>query len=204
MATTLLQIAVHHEGADLYIRGTTPQAFVDDLIKMLPGLSSDWRLIASLRAELPLLMEAAPRPFLEALELLLQEGSALRPIFREGGFFSPFSPHTYLLWALEVLAWDPEHFARVSLILAKLAKLHPGGTLSNRPENSLTEIFLPWHPSTNASQEQRLAALNLIARQVPEIGWTLITKLLQAMHNIGNYSERPKYRDAGAGLENNN
>jgi hypothetical protein len=197
LAITLLQIAVHHEGADVYIKGTTPQAFVDDLIKMLPGLSSDWRLIASLRAGLPLLMEAAPRPFLEALELLLREGAALRPIFREGGFFSPFSPHTYLLWALEALAWDPEYLARVSLILAKLARLDPGGTLSNRPENSLTAIFLPWHPSTNAPQEQRLATLDLIAREVPEIGWTLLAKLLPTVNSIGHYTYRPKYREAG-------
>ncbi len=201
LATTVLLIAVHYEGTGIYIPGTMPQAFVDELIRDLPGLSSDWRLIASLRAQLPLLAEAAPRPFLVALELLLQSGSsALSPIFREGGFFSPFSPHTYVLWALETLAWDPEHLTRVTLILAKLANIDPGGTISNRPINSLLEILLPWHPNTNASQGQRLAVLDLISREVPEIGWQLITKLLPTTHSIGTNTAKPKYREA-AGSE---
>jgi hypothetical protein len=199
LATTLLLFAVHHQGAELRISGTTPQAFVDDLVNRLPGLSSDWRLIASLRAELPLLMEAAPRPFLGAIERMLEgDGHQLMAIFREGGFFSSFSPHTYLLWGLEALAWDPEYLAQVSLILARLAKIDPGGTLSNRPINTLIEIFLPWHPNTNASQEQRLATLDLIVREVPEISWTLTSKLLPTTHSVGQNTAKPKYREAGA------
>ena len=198
LATTLLLFAVRHKEAGLQMGGTTPEAFVNDLIDRLPGLSSDWRLIASLRAELPLLMEAAPRPFLKAIKRLLEgDGSQLKPIFREGGFFSSFSPHTYLLWALEALAWDPEELTEIGLLLAKLAMIDPGGTLSNRPINSLTEIFLPWHPNTNASQEHRLAALDLIVREVPEVAWTLISKLLPTMHSVGQNTAKPKYREAG-------
>ena len=37
LATTLLQIAVNHEGAGLQIGQTTPQGFVDDLINTCPG-----------------------------------------------------------------------------------------------------------------------------------------------------------------------
>jgi len=198
LATTLLLFAVRHKEAGLQIGGTTPEAFVNDLIDRLPGLSSDWRLIASLRAELPLLMEAAPRPFLNAISRLLEGDQArLIPIFREGGFFSSFSPHTYLLWGLEALAWDPDHLPEVSIILAKLAKIDPGGNLSNRPINTLVEIFLPWHPNTNASQEQRLATLDLTVREVPEVGWTLISKLLPTMHSVGQNTAKPKYREAG-------
>jgi hypothetical protein len=198
LATTLLQFAVNHEGASLQISGTTPQAFVDELVKSLPGLSSDARITASLRNELPLLMEAAPRPFLKAIDSLLAgDGQLLIPMFREGGFFSSFSPHTYLLWGLEALAWDPEYLVEVSLVLAKLARIDPGGNLSNRPINTLIEIFLPWHPNTNASQEQRLAALDLIVREVPEVGWTLISKLLPTMHSVGQNTAKPKYREAG-------
>ena len=129
--------------------------------------------------------------------MLEGDGSELKPIFREGGFFSSFSPHTYLLWALEALAWDPEVLTEIGLILAKLAMIDPGGTLSNRPINSLIEIFLPWHPNTNASQEQRLAAVDLIVREVPEVAWALISKLLPTMHSVGQYTAKPKYREAG-------
>ena len=198
LATTLLLFAVRHKEAGLQISGTTPEAFVNDLIDRLPGLSSDWRLIASLRAELPLLMEAAPRPFLNAINRLLEGDPArLTPIFREGSFFSSFSPHTYLLWGLEALAWDPDHLSEISITLAKLAKIDPGGKLSNRPINTLVEIFLPWHPNTNASQGQRLAALDLIVREVPDVGWPLISKLLPTMHSVGGNTAKPKYREAG-------
>ncbi|MGO9452633.1 MAG: hypothetical protein ACLQDV_16575 [Candidatus Binataceae bacterium] len=198
LATTLLQIAVNHEGAALQLSHTTPEAFVNSLIKDLPGLSSDWRLMASLRAELPLLMEAAPRPFLSALEHLLQEdGSGLQHIFREGDFFSSVSPHTYVLWGLEALAWDPDYLLQVSVILAKLARIDPGGTLSNRPINTLLEIFRPWHPNTNASQKQRLTVLELVVREVPEIGWDFVRQLLPTTHGVGMYTAKPKYREAG-------
>jgi hypothetical protein len=198
LATTLLQIAVSNEGADFHLSGMTPQNFVDDLITNLPGLSADARLIASLRAELPLLAEVAPLPFLEALERLLDRGGeVLTPIFREGGFFSPSSPHVYLLWGLEALAWDPEYLARVSLILVRLAKADPGGTVANRPLNSLCEIFLPVHPSTNAPQAMRLAVLDKISHDVPDVGWQLIRKLLPTSNIIGHYTPKPKYREAG-------
>ncbi len=90
-----------------------------------------------------------------------------------------------------------DYLAEVGLILAKLAKDNPGGTWSNRPINTLTEIFLPWHPSTNASQAQRLTTLDLIVREVPEIGWTLVSKLLPTTHSVGHYTAKPKYREAG-------
>src|SRR2546425_656884 len=67
LATTLLLIAVLHEEAGLRMTGGTTQDFVDGIVDRLAGLRQDHRLIASLRDELPLLMEAAPRPLLLAL-----------------------------------------------------------------------------------------------------------------------------------------
>lgn len=198
LATTLLQIAVLHEEAGLKTPGTTPQRFIDDLVENLPGLKQDHRLFASIRYQLPLLMEAAPRPLLSALEHLLEgSGDALRPIFREGGLFAPSSPHTALLWSLEVLAWDPAYLVRVALILAKLAKIDPGGNLGNRPINSLREIFLHWHPATNATLVQRMAALDQVIMREPAIGWDLIVKLLPGFHDTASDTSKPRYREAG-------
>ena len=200
LATTLLLIATLAEQADLDIPGRPAQAFVDDIIRSLPGLSSDHRVLASLRQELPLLAEAAPGPLLAALERMLEgEGTAIRPIFTEAtSILAPSSPHTGLLWALETLAWDPAHLRRVALILAKLARIDPGGRLSNRPIGSLRSIFLSWTPCTNASLRVRLAALDTIIAREPAVGWELIVKLLPRGHDTSFPTAKPRFREAGA------
>src|SRR3546814_16459684 len=65
----------------------------------------------SQQSDLPLLAEASPRAFLEAVELDLRSDdpqllAMLRPVKR-GGFDSP--DRTRLLWALEVIAWNEAH-----------------------------------------------------------------------------------------------
>ncbi|MBI4205418.1 MAG: hypothetical protein HY527_10370 [Betaproteobacteria bacterium] len=199
LATVLLLIAVLHAEVGLTIAGTTPQDFVDSLVRALPGLNRDYRVIASLRDELPLLMEAAPRPLLSALEQMLEgDGELIRPIFSESGLLGPSSPHTYLLWGLETLAWDPAYLSRVALILAKLARVDPGGKLHNRPLNSLGEIFLPWHPGTNAPLAERLAILDQIMAAEPTIGWRLLVSLLPEQQGVAHPTARPRFREAGA------
>lgn len=106
--------------------------------------------------------------------------------------------HTGLLWGLEILAWDPDYLSRVALILAKLARLDPGGQIANRPINSLREIFLWWHPGTNASTDHRLAAIDLILDREPDVGWTLLEKLLpNERGSIAYPTAKPRWRDLG-------
>lgn len=198
LATTLLLIAVFHKEAHMTALDN-PQMFVESLIAGLPGLKSDHRLLASLQGELPVLMEAAPRPLFEALEHLLEgEGDKIQPIFADVDPLFSHSPHTGLLWALESAAWDPKHLARAAIILARLARVDPGGKLSNRPLHSLSEIFLPWHPNTNATLAQRLLALDQVVEREPGIGWELIVGLLPGGHDISHLTMKPKYREAGA------
>ena len=134
--------------------------------------------------ELPLLAEAAPDPLLGALEHMLEgDGALIRPIFNEHeGFLHPTYKHTGVLWALETMAWDPEYFRRAVLALARLAAIDPGVKIGNTPANSLAEIFVLWHPNTNASSAQLLSALNEIAQSFPEVGWKLVTTLLPTWH----------------------
>lgn len=200
LATTLLQIAVLDSQPELVVPGSTPQLYVNDIIRGLPGLSSNHRLLASLRDELPLLAEAAPEPFMEALEQMLEgEVDLLKPIFNEvEHFLSPRSQHTGLLWALETLAWDPAQLLRVALILARLAAIDPGGRLSNRPINSLRSIFLSWSPNTNATLKQRIGVLDHVIQNVPAIGWELLLTLLPKGHDTSSPSAKPKFREAAA------
>lgn len=200
LATTLLLLAVWSDSAEVNLGTETGQAFADRILKELPGLTTDHRLIASLHEELPLLAEAAPSPLLWALERLLEgDGELIRPIFHERhDFLFPSSKHTGLLWALETLAWDPDYFRQSVLILARLAHIDPGGRLGNRPFDSLVEIFVLWNPNTNASAEQRLAVLDEVLRVTPDIGWRLIKALLPAPFGTSSPTSKPKLREAGA------
>ncbi|HVJ52905.1 MAG TPA: hypothetical protein VM689_10605 [Aliidongia sp.] len=200
LATTLLLLAVWSDPAEVNLGGESGQMFANRILNELPGLRTDPRLLTSLRNELPLLAEAAPDPLLSALEQMLEGGGDLiRPIFDEGeDWLYSTSHHTGLLWALETLAWDPNYFTRAVLILARLAAIDPGGRLSNRPANSLAEIFVLWNPNTNASPTQRLSALNEISKICPDVGWELILRLLPTLHGASSPTAKPKLREAGA------
>ncbi|MFQ5753398.1 MAG: hypothetical protein ACE5HI_15520, partial [bacterium] len=201
VAETLLRIVVLGERLESdgkIPKNQTCQSYVDHLIRSLPGLNEDWRLLASLRDQLPVLAEAAPNPLLEALESLLQgDPEKIRPIFDEGDSMFGHSFHPSLLWALETLAWEPKYLGRVCLILAQLAKIDPCGRLSNRPINSLTEILLAWHPGTCASLDQRLQAIDLILEREPKIGWTLLNSLMPRPQQISHPTHEPIWKDFG-------
>lgn len=197
MMNTLLHMAVLHEQADFSIPGTTPQDFVNRIVRELPGLSTDHRLLASLEEQLAILAEAAPIPFLEALERLLEgDAEGIKPIFEEHpGFISSHSYHCGLLWALEVIAWDPKLLYRSAKCLARLAVIDPGGRVANRPINSLRAIFLAWAPNTAASAAKRTDVLSELIREVPEIAWELLTKLLPTWSDIGGVTQKPVFRE---------
>jgi hypothetical protein len=102
--------------------------------------------------------------------MLEGDGALIRPIFNEHqGFLHPTYKHTGVLWALETMAWDPEYFRRAVLALARLAAIDPGVKIGNTPANSLAEIFVLWHPNTNASSARLLSALHEITQSFPAV-----------------------------------
>ena len=200
LATTFLLFAVWSRTAGVNLGAQTGQKFADGLLRDLPGLNSDPRVLTSLRNELPLLAEAAPDPLLEALEHMLQgNGDLIRPIFEEHkGLLFPTYKHTGILWALETIAWDPAYFRRAVLVLAGLAAIAPGIRRGNTPANTLSEIFVLWNPNTNASAAARLSALKEISSLHPAVGWALVKTLLPTMHGMSAPTAKPKLREAGA------
>jgi hypothetical protein len=203
LAETLLRFAII--GRRLEDNGVIPgnqscQSYVNTLVRNLKGLNSDWRLLASLRNQLPVLAEASPLPFVEALERLLQGSpEELLPLFEEGeDVLFGHSYHSGLLWTLETLAWSPTYLGRVIIILAQLAKIDPGGRTANRPINSLREILLAWHPGTSATFDQRIKALDLLLERVPDIGWKVLMKLMPKSYGESSFStNEPIWRDFG-------
>lgn len=158
---------------------TQPESWVDHHVKVLLA-NDNPELWKSLDRELPLIAEASPASFVARLEQLLKiDNSAVQQLFEEEkGFLHSNSYHTGLLWALEDLAWMPEYLTRVSLLLAKLAENDPGGTLANRPINSLREIFKSWFPQTLGPLENRLEALKVMSHSHKIIGQKIVKSLL--------------------------
>lgn len=201
LAETLLRIAVL--GDPLVANGalhghSSAQDFVDGVVRALPGLSEDPRILASFNRQLPVLMEAAPDPFLDALDSLVQGAPDQVSIWLadESGIFGR-SFHTGLLWGLEALAWSERYLHRVALLLAKLDRLDLRGHLANRPRRSLCEIFLPWHPGTSCPPAIRAEVLAAIAREEPESAWALLLELLPGKRQTSNLTHRPKWRTLG-------
>jgi hypothetical protein len=162
--------------------------------RLLDG--ADWLRWASLSSHLPDFAEAAPDEFLNAVETdLRRDIPELFKLFgQEGDGFFGSSPHTGLLWALEVLAWEPRFLGRASLSLARLAAFDPGGRLGNRPANSLRDIFLPWQPHNNVPVPDRLTVLARILRQEAAAGWKLLLSLLPKYHDSTSGTYKPRWQ----------
>ncbi|MDE2979310.1 MAG: helix-turn-helix domain-containing protein [Acidobacteriota bacterium] len=200
---TLVLFSVH--GADLFQSrlGFDVQGHVSSLAKRLlkPGAPLTEETLESYDRDLPMLAEAAPEAFLSVLEedLDLPE-SAVRELLKpvEVTIFKR-APGVGLLWALECLAWKPNHLARVVLVLASLPRSTPESQGVDRPLRSLEFILRSWMPQTAATLEQRIQVLRTLCDRVPEVGWHIcMQQLARGLRDpSGNY--RPKWRGDAAG-----
>jgi transcriptional regulator with XRE-family HTH domain len=159
---------------------------------------ADWMRWASLSHQLPLLAEAAPDVFLEAVQRDLHGSEPLlkKLLEQEGNPLISSSPHTGLLWALESLAWEPKYLPRVTFILARLSELDPPE--ANRPLNSLREIYLTWYPHTAASVEKRIEILDSLKKRHEVVRWQLLLKLLPYPMDTSTSTFRPQWRNWAA------
>lgn len=199
LATTLAACGAFGQATQVGSMGTAADWAASVVAKLLRRANEDRSgdLWASLSDVMPLLAEAAPDVFLQAV----QEGVTARsePVLTtmfldQGDAFSVSSPHTGLLWALESLAWSPEYAALAANLLARLAEIDPGGRLSNRPAKSLVDIFRPWMPQTSLALERRIAVLDALRRDHGEVAWGLMLDLLPEHHAVGHYTHSPLFR----------
>lgn len=202
LAYTLNLFAVMPKVGGLELSGTTPQHYVDDVIRSLPEYAKSHRWILPILDQLTVLAEAAPIPFLEALEKSLEgaDKDALN-FFQEsdnnGLLFAKTSPHVYVLWALEVLAWDPNLLPRITVVLGRLAQIDPRkkSNNGNRPLSSLRNIFVAWCPNTDADLNKRIKAIDGLIRVLPDVAWELLLELTPRSHDTSSPTARPKLRD---------
>lgn len=177
---------------------TTPDASrrPEHVVRTLLALA-DGKRWWSLSRDFQLLAEAAPETFLEAVEHSLDQGNPpIGALFGsdEGPVFG--AEHlSNLLWALESLAWAPLYVGRVAGVLARLDAIDPGGKYSNRPANSLRNIFVLWLPQTSATLKQRLVVLDRLRKSHPNAAWKLMLGILPSGHDALTPSSTTRWRD---------
>jgi len=174
---------------------------------LLENANEDWRLWASLSGLPPLLAEAAPDCFLDAVEAdLKQPEPVLANLFvTTGDPMLGTAYHTGLLRALEVLAWSPDHLGRVVPILALLdgidpeSELRPDGNIrtriAHRPLSVLRKVFRSWSPQTSATLVDRLAVLKTLGRSHGDVAWHVMRSMLPEVHSVGHPASRPSVRE---------
>ena len=196
LAETLALLGSRPESLSTCSRGKPETVAILTVRQLLSNAA--WDRWASLNRLMPLLAEAAPDEFLDAVEAALVDlkDSPFHRVFAEegGGIGTGGTYMSGLLWALETLAWSPDFLSRVAVILADLASIDPGGQYTNRPSRSLLDIFLPWHFQTCAPFDKRKAAVEAVLRERPEVGWTFLLGLLPHSHGFTTGSRQPAWR----------
>ncbi len=189
--------------------------FAESLVLMaVVGKAADWssRVVRQLLGEgvgaprwasicqlLPLLAEAAPDAFLDAVEAELRcaPSSVLMLFKSEDHPLGKVGRYLHLLWALEMLAWDGEKYLpRVSRVLARLARLAPPGKLAEAPLNSLCSIFCTWHRNTAASLSERLSCIDSLLEYEEDVAWRVLLELLPTNQMAVSANNRePRWRE---------
>ena len=159
--------------------------------------NADWVLWGSLNDLLPVLAEASPNEFLDAVENALNQfpGPFDELFSQERGGVEGRNYLVDLLWALETLAWDVEYLVRACVILGELAARDPGGHSLNRPANSLATILLPWLPQTTAPIAKREVAIKTLMNEVPDVAWNLLISLLPRQRQRSFRTRKPAWRN---------
>ena len=147
-------------------------------------------------SDLPMYAEASPEEFLDILEADLETSDPeslklMRPV--NSAIFSRCY-RSGLLWALENIAWAPNHLVRVVNILGRLSERKINDNWANKPITSLSAIFLHWMPQTAANIEKRIAAMKYLINKHPQVAWDICVAQFNGLSKIGNYSNKPRWR----------
>jgi addiction module HigA family antidote len=198
---TLVLLAIHGNNLFRERLGLDIEGQVNRVIRELltPVKSETW---ASHRIDLPSYAEAAPEIFLDIVEQDLQSDQPkilflLKPSGSD--LFGGGCPRSGLLWALEILAWQPHWLLRVASLLARLSETRVDDNWTNKPENSLKAIFRAWMPQTAANVEDRCAVIKKLTRSYPKAGWRICVDQFDPHSTVGHYSCRPRWRKDASG-----
>lgn len=152
----------------------------------------------SIRGQLRTLAEASPTAFLDCLEHELRRRvPAISAIMGtvEGGV-SGECLRTELLWALELLAWQPAFFPRVAEVVFDLRALEVQDNWSNSPQSTARSLFLAWLPATALGTTDRMRVLRDLSTRFrgPAID-VCISLLPRGGPGFASRTARPQWRE---------
>jgi hypothetical protein len=201
LAATLALLGVYGEVIDA-AHGNNGAQWADRIVRALlqkanaDATGDTWNSLAGV---LPTLAEAGPDAFLGGVRDAATGASpVIASMFTDNAPATAtreFSRHQAVLWALEGLAWSPDHFGQVIAILARLAEIDPGGYMRNRPFNSLLSILSLQSPRTPASGGTRTEVIERLRERHPEIAWQLMIALLPSPRAMHDPTQEPEFRD---------
>jgi hypothetical protein len=182
--------ATGQQHANHVVRAVTEHANAD-------ATGRAWQSLADV---LPLLAEAAPDAFLDAVDAALaSDPPVLRSLFMDaelGPLSGTSSPHIGLVWALETVAWSSAHMSRAAAALAGLAEIDPtpDSNVHPRPAGSLASVFSLGNPQTSVPLGRRLQVLDGLRQRAPAAAWPLLRATIPNPWELHSPSYRPLWR----------
>ena len=153
-----------------------------------------WQRIATLDSVLPFFAEADPNIFLSEVEKLADNKKVIKDLIAdEGDIFQGGFHWSGLLDGLKILAWEPEYFAKVVDVLAKLAIEDCGeSNIHLRPKDTLVSFFVPWSVQTTVDTDTLIANAQKLINFSSELGWDVLNASIAA--SIVSHNAQPKIR----------
>ena len=196
IARTLALMGVHPERAK---NADSVRHLPLQVVREALSEGKGWQIWATLYRDLATLAEAAPDAVLDAVERdLWTSPTPFKELFGQGGdpLFSGM-PYVGLLGAVERMAWSADHFARVAMILARLAEYEPDNNVRNRPTESLRSLFLPWMRFSETADSDRLETLKILVNRYSQAGWNLLIKIHPSNDHLVTDNRLPRWRSWG-------
>jgi len=204
LADSMTILSVYGDDYAEQLGGAKPSDMVSCWVKKIFEDNNNTPFWYSVSGLIKLIAESAPEVFLEAVENgSFGNDSPLLGLFKtEGNGTFGGCYHSSLLWALELLSWNKQYFSRASLCLARLSEIDPGGNWSNRPFNSLVDIYLGWFNNTSATHVERIQVLTkVLIPNHPSVTWRLMISLLMNNRHITSGTCQPEYREWPGNIE---
>ncbi|WP_319543702.1 hypothetical protein [uncultured Pseudodesulfovibrio sp.] len=195
----LQSLIIIAEFGKIYLPETldSPQGWINSLVANIFLACREQKKWEALNSSLKELAEAAPTVFLTEIERRLADDKPSMAAFfkKNDDILFGGNPHVSLIWALERLAWFPEHLHRVAIILTKLNEIDPGGNMNPRPLGALQGIFCQMLPQTMASWEEQQSIINTLAEYHPDSSFDLLNSLIPRFGKLLGHSNKPDWRE---------
>lgn len=197
IVNSLIMLALRNESVNNFNVQST-QAYVNHIVSEIYKNNDTWQKWFSIADKIDLLAEASPEETLKAINMQLNnDSSQFWNLFRKSGneLFSR-NYYTHILWALEKLVCSADYAIQACLLLARISEKEFEYKIVNSPDNSLYEIFVPWHPQCALKSDERIELIRLMLNKTPNAAWRLIIKLLpKSSGGVVSNILRPKWRD---------